>query len=155
MKTSVSVSAVMVWSSPWQKRMWLGALLAFMLNEIHFSSFWGCSFRVKLWLWVAAVCVWTFLRTWVGNNFRVSSGCGRCRLIWRWHLTFLWRRWLSSWFEGYHSLTIEFPAVEFAFGFHGWVDISEDDEGLSSHSNITFGDDLDQGELTSIIYPYY
>ena len=42
----------------------------------------------------------------------------------------------------YHGLAKEQLSVHFLFRFHGRVNILEDDEGLSSHEDIPFGDDL-------------
>lgn len=42
-----------------------------------------------------------------------------------------------------------------SFGLHCRVDVFEDQKRLSSHSNVTLGDDLIYTSLTSMISPYY
>ena len=42
----------------------------------------------------------------------------------------------------YHSFAIELLAVELSFSLHGRVDISVNDKGLASHTNVFFGDNL-------------
>jgi hypothetical protein len=39
-------------------------------------------------------------------------------------------------------------------GLHGGVDVAEDEEGLSTHADVAFGDDLGGLPLTSMISPY-
>jgi hypothetical protein len=154
MKTSVSISAVMEASRPWQKRMWLGRLFCLVGRKVHFPSSLARSSPATPSPATAEVAARTSPQTSAGSRSPPSPGSRRSRPSWQSHRISHARTVFSGWRGEYHGLSVKLASVVAAFGLHGGVDVPEDEESLSAHADVSLGDDLCGEGGTSMISPY-